>query len=43
MTDSDLVTALAPLADAFEALGIAYYLGGSVASGSGGTLSAFSR
>jgi hypothetical protein len=32
MTDSDLVEALRPLAEAFDALGIRYYLGGSIAS-----------
>jgi len=36
MTDSDLVTALRPIADAFEALGVRYYLGGSVASSAHG-------
>lgn len=36
MTDSDLVAALFPVADAFEALGVRYYLGGSVASSAHG-------
>ena len=36
MTASDLVTALEPVAAAFEALGIAYFLGGSVASSAHG-------
>lgn len=36
MTASDLVAALEPVAAAFEALGIAYFLGGSVASSAHG-------
>lgn len=36
MTESDLVAALLPVADAFEALGVHYYLGGSVASSAHG-------
>ncbi len=36
MTAGDLVTALEPVAAAFEALGIAYFLGGSVASSAHG-------
>lgn len=36
MTESDLVAALRPVADAFDALGIRYYLGGSVASSAHG-------
>lgn len=36
MTDSDLVAALQPVAEAFEALGVRYYLGGSVASSAHG-------
>ena len=36
MTDSDLVAALRPVADAFEALRVRYYLGGSVASSAHG-------
>lgn len=36
MTDSDLVAALRPVADAFDALGVRYYLGGSVASSAHG-------
>ena len=36
MTDSDLVAALQPVADAFDALGVRYYLGGSVASSAHG-------
>lgn len=36
MTDSDLVAALRPIAEAFDALGVAYYLGGSVASSAHG-------
>ena len=36
MTDSDLVAALRPVADALEALGVRYYLGGSVASSAHG-------
>jgi hypothetical protein len=36
MTDSDLVAALRPLADAFDALGVGYYIGGSVASSAHG-------
>ena len=36
MTESDLVAALRPVADAFDALGVRYYLGGSVASSAHG-------
>jgi hypothetical protein len=36
MTESDLVAALRPIAEAFEALGVRYYLGGSVASSAHG-------
>ena len=36
MTASDLVSALQPIADAFEDLGVSYYLGGSVASSAHG-------
>jgi hypothetical protein len=36
VTDSDLVAALRPVAEAFEALGVRYYLGGSVASSAHG-------
>ena len=36
MTDTDLVAALRPLADALDALGVRYYLGGSVASSAHG-------
>ena len=36
MTDSSLVLALRPIADAFDALGVRYYLGGSVASSAHG-------
>lgn len=36
MTDSDLVAALQPVAEAFEALGVRYYLGGSMASSAHG-------
>jgi hypothetical protein len=36
MTESDLVAALRPLADAFDALGIRYFVGGSVASSAHG-------
>lgn len=36
MTDSDLVAALQPVAEAFDALGVRYYLGGSVASSAHG-------
>lgn len=36
MTDSDLVAALQPIAKAFDALGVRYYLGGSVASSAHG-------
>ena len=36
MTDSSLILALRPIADAFEALGVRYYLGGSVASSAHG-------
>lgn len=36
MTDSGLVAALLPVADAFEALGVRYFLGGSVASSAHG-------
>ena len=36
MTDSDLVAALRPVAEAFDALGVRYYLGGSVASSAHG-------
>jgi len=36
MTVSDLVAALRPVADAFETLGVRYYLGGSVASSAHG-------
>jgi hypothetical protein len=36
MTESDLVSALRPVADALDALGVPYYLGGSVASSAHG-------
>jgi hypothetical protein len=36
VTDSELVTALRPVAQALEALGVPYYLGGSVASSAHG-------
>jgi hypothetical protein len=36
MTDSDLVAALRPVADALDALGVRYYLAGSVASSAHG-------
>ena len=36
MTETDLVAALRPLADALDALGVRYYLGGSVASSAHG-------
>jgi hypothetical protein len=36
VTASDLVSALRPVADAFDALGVRYYLGGSVASSAHG-------
>ena len=36
MTESDLVAALKPVADAFDALGVRYYLGGSLASSAHG-------
>jgi hypothetical protein len=36
MTESDLVAALRPVADAFDALRVRYYLGGSVASSAHG-------
>jgi hypothetical protein len=36
MTDSDLVAALRPVAEAFDALGVRYYIGGSVASSAHG-------
>lgn len=36
MTESDLVAALRPLAEAFGALGVRYYLGGSIASSAHG-------
>ena len=36
MTESDLVAALRPVADAFDALGVRYYIGGSVASSAHG-------
>jgi hypothetical protein len=36
MTASDLVTALRPVADALDALGVPYYIGGSVASSAHG-------
>ena len=36
MTESDLVAALRPVADAFDALGVRYYLGGSLASSAHG-------
>lgn len=36
MTDTGLVAALRPVAEAFEALGVGYYLGGSVASSAHG-------
>ncbi|OFW17636.1 MAG: hypothetical protein A3H97_13470 [Acidobacteria bacterium RIFCSPLOWO2_02_FULL_65_29] len=36
MTESDLVAALRPVAAAFDALGVRYYLGGSVASSAHG-------
>jgi len=36
MTESDLVAALRPVAAALDALGVRYYLGGSVASSAHG-------
>lgn len=36
MSDSELVSALRPIAEAFEQLGVRYYLGGSVASSAHG-------
>ena len=36
MTESDLVAALQPVADAFDSLGVRYYIGGSVASSAHG-------
>jgi hypothetical protein len=36
MTESDLVAALRPVTEAFDALGVQYYLGGSVASSAHG-------
>jgi hypothetical protein len=36
MTDSELISALRPVAEAFDALGVRYYLGGSVASSAHG-------
>ena len=36
MTESDLVAALRPVTEAFDALGVPYYLGGSVASSAHG-------
>lgn len=36
MTESDLVSALRPVAEALDALGVRYYLGGSVASSAHG-------
>ena len=36
MSDSELVAALRPLAEVFDALGVRYYLGGSVASSAHG-------
>jgi len=36
MTDSELISALRPVAEAFDALGVLYYLGGSVASSAHG-------
>ena len=36
MTDSELTSALRPVAEAFDALGVLYYLGGSVASSAHG-------
>ncbi|MEQ1910278.1 MAG: hypothetical protein ABMA15_15735 [Vicinamibacterales bacterium] len=36
MTESDLVAALRPVTEAFDALGVRYYLGGSVASSAHG-------
>ena len=36
MTESDLVAALRPVADALAALGVRYYLAGSVASSAHG-------
>ena len=36
MTDSDLLAALRPVADALDALGVRYYLGGSIASSAHG-------
>jgi len=36
MTESDLVAALRPVADAFDALGVAYFLAGSLASSAHG-------
>ncbi|MBI4262850.1 MAG: hypothetical protein HY657_00610 [Acidobacteria bacterium] len=36
MTDTELVAALRPVGEAFEALGVRYYLGGSVASSAHG-------
>ena len=40
MTESDLVAALRPVANALDALGVGYYLGGSVASSAHGIASA---
>lgn len=36
MTESDLVAALRPVTEAFDALDVRYYLGGSVASSAHG-------
>ena len=36
MTESDLVAALRPVAAAFDALGVRYFIGGSVASSAHG-------
>ena len=36
MTESDIVAALRPVADALDALGVRYYLGGSIASSAHG-------
>jgi hypothetical protein len=36
MTESDLASALRPIAEAFDALGVHYYLAGSIASSAHG-------
>ena len=36
MTDSDVVSALTPVAETFDALGVRFFLGGSVASSAHG-------